>query len=168
MNKLILSLVLGFSLSSAFAVEDDPKVLFVNKLKINAEVSEKTVRCSAVGYGAIQLKINLHELKGRTIFDHSNSRFGEFSEPCMTAGFCVGFGHDRVFTIEDIIQSNPRVEQIEVIQTVSSSQRLVDSEGPQRCVKTLFEDLKTVIGDIEFHHQRQGQIESLPEKACTE
>ena len=157
---------MGFCFSSAFAGVIDERVVLKNTFKINAVINNKTVRCSSVGYGAPELKINLVELKGKTIFDHSNARFGEFLGPCMTAGFCQGFGAQGL-KIEDVIQNNPRTEKIEMEQTLTVTRSLNEQEGGGlSCVKTLKEDLKTKIAGLEFHHSRSGVVEILREEAC--
>ena len=146
-------------------VPEGPKVVLERKFKINAEVNTATVRCSAIGYGYSELKINLRELKGKTVFDHSNARFGEFNQPCMTAGACVNLDNEQVFSIEDVIQGNPRTEEIEVTQTLLSSKSKVENPTTHKlvCEKELVERLETAVGGVPFFHVRSAVVETLPE-----
>lgn len=117
-----------------------------------------------------ELKINIKALDGWTILDHSNGRFGERNDlPCMTAGACKPSWdpEGRGFEIEDVIQSNPRVEKIVVHRKLLEVRNLLDnSDGTKTCFRNLREELNTVVGGIPFFHTRLSPEEQLPARAC--
>lgn len=172
MKKFIVLAVL--MTSSAWAAES--RVLLKDSKVLDVEVNTDTVICSAKGYGLEELKINIKGLDGWTILDHSNLRFGDNSGlPCMTAGACKlpWNENSKDFSIDDIIQSNPRVEKVEVFRELTEARRLVrtqagdQSNDPLRCEKSLIEKLRAVIGGVTFNHARAtATTEVLPNEAC--
>ncbi len=166
MFKLVPGVVILFSIST-YAGE---RVILQDSKKMEAEVSSKSVRCSSLGYGMQELKINLPALDGWTILDHSNVQFGDRSDlPCMTAGMCSGQweGQEDGFSINDVIQNNPRQETIVVHRTVTEIRQLSEAQaGVKRCVRLLREDLKTEVGGIPFTHSRVSPEQTMREKAC--
>lgn len=168
MLTLSLKMTLTVALvSSAYAGE---RVILQDSKKMEVEVSTLSVRCSSIGYGFRELKINLPALDGWTILDHSNVQFGDRSDlPCMTAGACKGQwnGQNDGFGIDDVIQNNPRKELIEVHRTVTEVRQLLeDQPGVKRCFRNLREDLKTVVGGVEFTHTRMSEDQVMREQAC--
>ena len=150
-----------------FAAE---RVLLKDSKTITTEVSTSTVRCSAFGYGMAELKINLHGIDGWTLFDHSNLRVGDVSgEPCMTAGACRDAEPETGFSIDDLIKGRPGLETVTVDrQVVEVKQVLKQSadQGGDVCMRSLREELHTVIRGITFNHQRAGENQKFPLKAC--
>jgi len=140
------------------------RVILKDSKEVDVEVSDKTVLCSALGYGNAELKINIAALDGWTIFDHSNVRFGDKRAlPCMTAGECKEPWKEDGFEINDVLQNNPRSEKIVIQRELTESRTLFDNA----CVRSLRERLSTVVGGIPFHHERYGAESTLPAIACT-
>lgn len=163
-NLIALSLVLGSF--NAMASTGSTKILLTDSKVLEAEVNDETVRCSAFGYGMRELKINIKALDGWTLLDHTNLRFGEINPaPCMTAGACKGnLGPLKIgFSIDDIIQGNPRVEKITVNRQVLEVKYPLDNES---CQRSLVENLETVVGGVKFHHSRTLPAEVLPLSSC--
>lgn len=170
MKKTLFSALIGLS-SSAFAGAGS-RVILKDIKTVETQVSTETVRCSATGYGASLLKINIAALDGWTLFDHSNSQFGEFGEPCMSAGQCKAPWLPDGLGVEDLVQSNPGKEKItierEVIETKHHGQIHNGAGGEiDVCVRQLIENLKTNIRGIEFTHSRSGAREEFPIAACS-
>lgn len=161
---VLVGLVLG---QASFGAE---RVLLADSKTITTEVSNATVRCSAFGYGMSELKINLHGLDGWTLFDHSNLRVGDVSgEPCMTAGACRDFGSDSGFSIDDLVKGKPGLETITVDRRVIEVKQVLKQApelGGDICVRSLREELHTVIRGVVFNHQRAGESQNFPLKAC--
>lgn len=145
------------------------RVLLSDSKAIEAEVNKTTVLCSHLGYGMSELKINIKDLDGWTILDHSNFRFGDRSGlPCMTAGACKPSWdpEGEGFEINDVLQNNPRVEKIVVSRKVIEVKELGETEGRSQCFRSIREELETAVAGIPFHHRRVGLSETLPAKAC--
>lgn len=163
-------LVIGALLltQSTFAAE---RILLNDSKVLTAEVSTNTVRCTAIGYSMPELKINLHGLDGWTILDHSNLRQGDLlGEPCMTAGLCDQFGDGQGFKIDDLIKGQPGNETVTVarklIEVKQIQPKSPNEGGGDVCVRSLREELHTVVRGIEFNHVRTGLMETFPVKAC--
>ncbi len=163
-NLLLVITVLG-SLNTW--AKDSQRVILSDSKTFENIVSEETVRCSEVGYGVKELKINLAALDGWTLFDHSNAQVGEFGEPCMTAGRCQGPGAPSGLKLEDLIKGNPGKEIVkvdrEVIEWKTEAQHF---NGTESCNRSLTENLTTTIRGIKFRHSRSSQTESFPIEAC--
>lgn len=157
-NLLVLAVLVS---SSVMAGE---RVVIEDQKTLNVEVSNKTVRCSAKGYGIEELKINIKELNGWTMLDHSNRSFGDSGEPCMTAGLCAGRWDG--LNIDDVLQNNPRTEKITVFRKITES-RHISNQSSEDCLRTFTEELKTTVGGIAFNHKRGSNQDVLPAEACT-
>jgi hypothetical protein len=164
---MFLLSVLG---SSVFAAEGSRTILKDSKT-VETMVSTETVRCSQIGYGSELLKINIAALDGWTLFDHSNSQFGEFGQPCMSAGRCKAPWNPNGLTVDSLVQSKPGLEKVtierEVIETKHKGQ-ISDGNGGETevCVRQLVENLKTNVRGIEFVHSRSGAREEFPIEVC--
>ena len=165
MKKLMILAVMMMS-ASAFA---GARVILKDSEKMKAEVSKETVLCSAVGYGAEELKINIVALDSWTILDHSNSRFGDSRGlPCLTAGYCKQSWNESELTIDSVLQKNPRVETIVVHREITEIREVgTNAQDEKVCYRNLTEQLDTVIGGIPFTHLRYGAPEERPLGACT-
>jgi hypothetical protein len=165
MKTIIMSAVLLGSLT-AFAGNSE-RVILSDSISFSTEVSVETVRCSNVGYGAAELKINLAGLDGWTLFDHTNSHVGEFGEPCMTAGRCKMFPNRPGFVVEDLVQNRPGFETITVLRNVVESKtESKDQQGNDVCVRALAENLTTSVRGISFRHSRFGAEQTFPIEVC--
>ncbi|MEQ1721984.1 MAG: hypothetical protein ABL930_02330 [Pseudobdellovibrio sp.] len=131
------------------------------------EVSLTTVRCSQIGYGFPELKINLSGLDGWTVFDHTNSHVGEFGEPCMTAGVCKRGTAGRGFSINDLIQDNPGNEVVTVQrQLIERKYESKDQDNVEVCIRSLTENLSSSVRGIKFQHSRSGAEQTFAIEAC--
>jgi hypothetical protein len=169
MKALILTVITAASLS-VWSQENPARkerVILQDSKTFSTEVSVNTVRCSEVGYGAQELKINLAGLDGWTLFDHSNAQADEFGEPCMTAGRCKATWNKDGFTIEDLIQNRPGTEVITVQREVIEIKQVTqDHQGHLACERSLQENLVTSVRDITFRHTRWGAEQSFPVEVC--
>lgn len=169
MKKL---LVLGVMVTmNVFGAE---RVLINDDKKMEAELNATTVRCSAIGYGVSELKINLKGLDGWTLFDHSNINAGDISgEPCMTAGACKRAPKLPGLSINDILATGDRSEVIVVSrQIVEVKEISKDENGVDVCSRHIEERLATSVnrasgdGKIKFTHVRWGLEETFPLSVC--
>ena len=169
MKKIIFLTIIG--LNSMTQAAAGSRVILKDSKTVETEVNTVTVRCSAVGYGASLLKINIAALDGWTLFDHSNSQFGEFGEPCMSAGQCKAPWIPDGLTVESLIQNNPGKVSVTIEREVIESKHLGqihDGAGGELevCVRQLIENLKTTVRGIEFTHSRSGAREEFPIEVC--
>ncbi len=174
MKKVLLLGALLTITSNIWAADDllpnagvKERVILRDAKSFTTEVSTSTVRCSEIGYGAQELKINLAALDGWTLFDHTNSNFGDIGEPCMTAGRCKAPWGGDGFSIDDLIQNNPGAEAVTVARTVTELKIETRDENNQEvCQRSLREDLQTSIRGIKFHHSRSGLDQNFPIEVC--
>lgn len=169
MKKTIFLAVISLA-SSAFAGVG-LRIILKDSKTLETVVSTETVRCSEIGYGASLLKINIAALDGWTLFDHSNSQFGEFAEPCMSAGQCKSPWLPDGLTVEGLVQNKPGTETNTVEREVIESKhqgRVHNGTGGEKevCVRQLIENLKTTVRGIEFTHSRTGAREEFPIEVC--
>jgi hypothetical protein len=131
------------------------RIVLHDSKNVSLKVNETTVRCSEKGYGLSELKVNIHDLDGWTILDHSNAAFGEFNgEPCMTAGACKSPISRNGFDLQDILSKAPDSTKAIVERTIVEKKEVtVDGEN-NVCRRTITENLKTKILNIDFHHSR--------------
>ena len=169
MNKSIFLVLMGLTIS-AFAGAGY-RVILKDSKTFETSVANETVRCSEVGYGAKLLKINIAALDGWTLFDHSNSQFGEIGEPCMSADQCKAPWNPNGLTVESLVQNRPGLETITVEREVTEQKhfgQIHDGNGGEKevCVRQLIENLKTTVRGIAFEHSRSGAREELPIQVC--
>ena len=165
MKTLIMTIAL-LGTFNAWA-KDSQRVILADSKTFLTEVSNTTVRCSEIGYGSKELKINLSGLDGWTLFDHTNSLAGEFGEPCMTAGLCKRVPNGPGFNIGDLVQDNPGSELITVSRNVIESKNEgKDTENNDVCVRSLTENLTTSVRGIKFKHTRYGESQNFPVEVC--
>lgn len=167
MKRLFLAtmaLTVCFQLSAQTRFEHFSRVSLKDSFETTVDVDQDSVRCSQVGYGVSELKINVPGLKWNAVFDHSNA---ENLGPCMTAGVC----RDDVLdldglTPDDLIQDSPGRENI-VVERLLEEQFRLDHQQ-KTCSRTLTEVLDTVIRGQEFTHTVSKQIGDLPFSTCLE
>lgn len=166
--KKVLILTALLTITAAAHAKNSEREILKDSKTFPAEVSNSTVRCSAVGYGNEELKINLSALDGWTLFDHTNANFGDIDgEPCMTAGLCKRHGLSHGFSVEDVIQNNPAIVTITVLRTVKEvKMETVDQHNQRVCQRSLREELETTIRGIKFHHVRSGFDQNFPIEVC--
>lgn len=169
MKKTILFVIIGLS-HSAFAAVGS-RIILKDSKTVDTMVSSASVRCSDIGYGSKLLKINIAALDGWTLFDHTNSQFGEFGEPCMSAGMCKGVIAPDGLTVDSLVQNNPGLETITIEREVVEEKyrgQIHNGLGGEKevCVRQLHENLKTTVRGINFEHSRTGAREEFPVEVC--
>jgi hypothetical protein len=161
MKNLLLVSILTLTSLNLWA-KDSERVILTDAKTFATEVSNTTVRCSDIGYGNLQLKINLPGLDGWTLFDHSNANLGDILEPCMTAGRCSQ-GHN----IDDLVKNNPGLETVTVVRKiVEVKMEAKDANNGDVCRRLLREELQTTVRGFEFHHTRTGLDQDFPIEVC--
>ncbi|MFA6238949.1 MAG: hypothetical protein WC635_16550 [Bacteriovorax sp.] len=166
--------IMTLSLLFTFNVFSAERVLLTDSKHANVKLDPSTVRCSAFGYGMAELKINIKDLDGWTLFDHSNINSGDRSRvPCMTAGSCKKFDGDKGFSVEDILNGANESEHILIDrQVVEVKVVSKDENGKDVCSRHIEERLSTSVtrgdqsGVINFHHIRSGLFETFPILVC--
>jgi len=171
---LFLSLFISCALSAQTMAAE--RILISDIKTADVLLNNTSVRCSALGYGLEELKINIPALDGWTLFDHSNINAGDFpGEPCMTAGMCKRAPRKGGFSIEDILGSNDgqRVERLKIRRQIVEIKELgKDENGTDVCHRRIEERLQTEVsknsdeGQIQFHHVRSGLNETFPARVC--
>ena len=93
----------------------------------------------------------------------------------MTAGRCKSGDRLPGFSIEDVINANPRIEKIVVnrelkeVKTLETRGEFSPEGGKLVCTRRLIEQLDTVVGGVPFHHVRAivtNSFEQSPEEVC--
>lgn len=139
------------------------RVILKDSKELSVEVNNTTVLCSSLGYSEAELKINISELNGWTLLDHTNFRVGGTKLPCMSAGFCKDLSIRGEFSVDDVIQGRPGTERIKVTRELVEV-REISSE--KVCKSNIRESLHTVIRGIDFNHTRTSALKDLPVSAC--
>jgi hypothetical protein len=152
------------------------RILISDSKVSDVTINNTSIRCSALGYGMAELKINIPALDGWTVFDHSNINAGDFGgQPCMTAGACRRNAKTGGFSIDDIlgVPSQERVETVKVNRKLVEVKELSkDESGNDICVRHIEERLLANVnrgdgnGVIRFTHLRSGLIENFPVSVC--
>lgn len=168
MKKILLLVLVSSNLMAA------ERVLISDSKITDVELNNTSVRCSAIGYGAAELKINIKGLDGWTLFDHSNVRAGDLEgQPCMTAGACKQFGNRSGLSIDDILSGGTNTQRIRVNRQIVEVKELSkDENGIDVCFRHIEEHLQTSVlrgdgtGRINFTHLRSGLAETFPASVC--
>ena len=152
------------------------RILISDSKITDVTMNRTSIRCSQLGYGLAELKINIPALDGWTIFDHSNINAGDFQgEPCMTAGACKRNAKLPGFSIEDIlgVPEQERTERIKVNRKIVEVKDLgKDENGNDICNRHIEERLATDVGRgdgngrIQFTHVRFGLEQTFPASVC--
>ncbi len=154
MKYMILFLALfsaGVQAQSRF--ESKEKVVSKNVARVEIELSEATVLCSAADYGARFLKILIPALADLTIMDHQNTGAGA---PCVAAGMCEFMPGDGGFNTTDILDGSAPNETVDIEVTLTRVFNL-DHEK-KTCQVSLRENVLTEVRGIEFTHVRFATI----------
>lgn len=153
MKKLALMMI--FSFSSAQALELKREVSRTVQ-PIPVKVSAETVRCSALGYGRPELKIDVPALDWAATFNHRT--FGE-GQPCMTSVVCRGgIG-------PDVILSEGEAEVTVDLEVLHTEVAYID-EATGTCDRSLVEELKMELRGQTFHHTRSGNLGRTSAAQC--
>jgi hypothetical protein len=127
-------------------------------------LNKENVRCSALGYGASELKISIPSLKWNAIFDHSNN---DGRGPCVTAGtsFCGFNNFPPESGIPDILLDEERPTE-EISVNVKLHEEFSVKE--ESCTRTLREFVTTNVRGIDFTHNRIKSIGEISLKECNQ
>ncbi len=145
MKKFVLMMIV--SISSAHALELKREVSRTVQ-QIPVKIAAETVRCSSLGYGRPELKIDVPALDWTATFNHRT--FGE-GQPCMTSVVCRG----GVNT--DVILREGEAEVTANLEIVHSEVAFIDEENGT-CDRLLVEDLKMELRGLTFTHNRSGSL----------
>ncbi len=154
--KIFFSLLCLLSVS-AFA--QSPKLVKeISRVQqeITVAVNADTVRCSAIGYGQAELKIDVPALDWAAHFQHRS--FGE-GQPCMTAGACRRVGGPEV-----ILAGGD--EEITTLLTVVLQEVAWVDDTNNTCYRQLEEVLEMEIRGHKFGHVRQAPLVQIDAELC--
>lgn len=152
--------------------ESRERELFRKTHQINLDLNEKSVRCSDLGYGNVQLKISVNDLEWISFFDHSNR--GE-AEPCMTAGMmsCAQFDLSDFPDLGDAFQQQDDVlKRFRALGKVKTQLQQILKETysmdhqEQTCQRVLEETVETEVDGTIFTHYRSGRLGEFPYDIC--
>lgn len=166
--SVILTLIaMSTGLANAQNNNIETKTLILKEQDHNTQVelTQETVRCSALGYGLAELKISVPALDYISFFNHSN--IGE-AQPCMTAGACrldfpgqePGEGLDP----SDILDPNNPTEETVIHQLLVENYTL--NHDTQTCTRSLKEEVTAEVRGLTFHHVRFGILGEYPFALC--
>ncbi len=155
MKPLIALLVLAAS-SSVFAAADLKKEIWRQTFTIEVAVTNDSVRCSAIGYGLPELKIDVPALDWAAKFQHRN--LGE-GQPCMTAGRCTSFRGPEL-----VLQDRPGVEAVD-LTVIHSEEGVIDRER-DTCHRRLVEEVEMTLRGTRFTHTRTAPLIHVSAEEC--
>ena len=169
--SLLATLALTFG-SYGRNIESKEIVIIDRVHKINLNLNEKSVRCSALGYGGRELKISVNDLEWISFFDHSNR--GE-AEPCMTAGM-MSCGQDIFnFPLPGSDQNTPENQTLQRFRSLGQvestlkqvvTERLRIDHDNLTCHRSLQETVETIVDGVNFTHFRSGDLGEYPFEIC--
>lgn len=137
--------------------------------QISIDLNSKTVRCSDLGYGNVQLKISVLPLEYISFFDHSNR--GE-AEPCMTAGM--------MSCLQDPFGNGPSGDETSMLDRFRAlglvktqlqrvlSEKITLNHTQRTCHRRLEETVETDVDGVLFTHFRSGDLGEYPYEVCLE
>lgn len=160
MKKIMFSVVLLGVLPALTFAQRTERVLKDVTTPITIEVTEKNVRCSAVGYGLSELKLNIPSLRWLAVLDHSNA---ENLGPCVTAGACSNpdLNREGREPMDIIVSGDDRVHtDVRVILTE------VFSKSGGKCFRSLEERVELNVRGVPFTHLVTESIGTLPVEEC--
>jgi hypothetical protein len=108
------------------------------------ELTNQSVFCTDLGYGNVQLKVNVPDLDWLAHFDH---RVVGEGLPCITGGEC-----SDALNPGSIIDPNERLAIVPV--RVILTERLWIDEEKKTCHRFLEEEIKSHIRGRNFYHHR--------------
>lgn len=179
-NTLVAAIILFMTLNTNASerFETKERELFRKNHQINLDLNPLSVRCSDLGYGNVQLKINVDALEYISFFDHSNP--GE-AAPCMTAGMMScrqnfnfplpgleGETDDLKQKEDDVLTKFRAIGKVkaDLEQVMKESLRIDHQE--QTCHRTIFEEVTTLVDGTTFSHYRSGNLGEYPYDICVQ
>lgn len=163
--KTLLTLTALFTSLSVLAANTEKKEYLIHNkdVKTTVHLNDKTVRCSALGYGVSELKISVPALDYLAFFDHSN--IGE-SEPCMTAGMCTFRNTGDGNRVSDILDPNKPSEEIEINMILKEVYYI--NHDQKSCSRAIEESLKSDLRGKTFTHFRSKSLGDYPYSLCVQ
>ena len=126
--------------------------------KVVLSLNEKTVFCTARGYGATVLKVSVPDLDWLAHFDH---RVDGEGLPCMSANACVGdTPPSKMIDASHPFATAPL--RVTLTETVT-----LDTTK-ETCTRALSEEIKSEVRGIDFTHSRGGDVEPADYATCVE
>lgn len=123
---------------------------------IQVTINAASVRCSALGYGALELKVDVPDLDWSATFNHR--QLGE-GKPCMTAGVCSS-------TLSpEILRAKGEGDIPTQLLVVHTEEAYVDRTHGT-CSRELVEVLSMELHGIRFTHQRRAPLANLTAAQC--
>jgi len=154
--KFLASLMFFVSFSVSAQSDKLIKEISRHTVTIPVKMSQDTIRCSAVGYGMPELKIDVPALDYAASFQHRN--FGE-GQPCMTAGRC-----DEVGGPEVILSGGE--EEITTELTVIHQEVAWLDEVRNTCFRQIEEHLEMNVRGHIFTHKRAATLNEISADLC--
>lgn len=149
---LLMGFVFIAGQASARVVE---RVLKDETTMVALELNSENVFCTELGYGSVQLKINVPELDFLAHFDH---RVVGERQPCITGGACDAVNNP------DSILSGDKLVAVPVRIILSESLEIDDQA--KTCTRTLNENVKSHIKNKNFTHFRNAEPEVVAYEKC--
>jgi len=153
MKTLIAALLLLPLVANAETLE---KEVSRQNTDITVAVHPSSVRCSALGYGQPELKVDVPDLDWAAVFNHR--QLGE-GEPCMAAGVCTATNSPaRVLAGgEGDVATHVLVVHTEV-GTVET--------GHSTCARELVEELTMQLRGLTFVHRKSTPLAPWTASEC--
>ncbi|MDD0854406.1 hypothetical protein HBN50_14940 [Halobacteriovorax sp. GB3] len=160
MKKIMFSVIMLGILPTLTFAQRTERVLKDVTTPIMVKVTEENVRCSEIGYGFSELKLNVPSLRWLAVLDHSNA---ENLGPCVTAGACANPDLDRpgrspldiIINGEDLVKTDVRIILTEVFE-----------KHDEQCFRSLEEKVELEIRGVPFKHFATKSIGTLPVEEC--
>ena len=154
--KFTIVLIFTFAATSALAQEGLSKLVSRQTVETSVKVSASTVRCSSLGYGRPELKIDVPALDWAASFNHRT--FGE-GQPCMTSVTCS----NEVGT--DLLLSQGEAE-VPVRLIVTHTEKAWLDRASDKCSRYLEEHVEMQLRGLRFTHVRTGNLAESSVAAC--
>src|SRR4051812_4514718 len=144
--KTLIAAVLLFPLAAQ--AETLEKEVFRQTTDITVPLHPSSVRCSALGYGQPELKVDVPDLDWAAVFNHR--QLGE-GEPCMTAGVC-----DGTHTPARVLAGG--AGDIPAHLLVVHTEIATIDRGRAVCVRELVEELTMELRGLTFAHRKSTPL----------
>ncbi len=123
---------------------------------IALELTEQTVFCSAIGYGASFLKVSVPQLDALAHFDH---RVEEAGLPCAAVGAC-----DEALGPDTVLQGAPGFEPVDLRVVLTEVLRL--DVAARTCTRQLLEDVSTTVRGVPLRHHEEDRPSPMAFELC--
>ncbi|MEZ4815930.1 MAG: hypothetical protein R3A80_12135 [Bdellovibrionota bacterium] len=155
MRKIVIGFLVITGAASNAASYTVERVLKDETTMVALALNETNVFCTPLGYGTVQLKINVPELDHLAHFDHRVENEGF---PCITGGVCSNENSPTSILHGEKLVAVP-------IRVILSETLTLDYET-KTCTRTLSEKVKSHIKNRDFGHFRSGEPVAQPYESC--